>query len=272
MGDLDADTAVARRDHGYAAHVTDEWSIWGPNGGYVASFALRAALCESRFDRPVSISCSFLSAPRPGDVALGVEVLRSAKRAEALRVVMTQDDRAVLDAHVWTMEPGDGLQHDYAPAPPVPAPDALRPIEDLVADPPASRFSFFGNLEERPTTFVKDWETREPGDPRFASWFRFVPRATFTDAHVDACRLLILTDVGEWPAAVRAHRPPLPWIAPTLSLAVRFHGAEPASDWLLSESVAPLARDGLVAAGAGVWSREGHLLATSVQQMLCRPV
>jgi acyl-CoA thioesterase len=272
VGNLADDTAVDGGRGEYHARVTDDWSIWGPNGGYVASFALRAALAESRFDRPVSITSSFLSGARAGAATLTVSVLRTAKRAEALRVVMVQRDQPVLDAHVWTMAPSDGLAHDHAPAPPVPGPSELPLVEELVPDPPATRFSFFTNLQERPTTWVADWETRPPGEPRFASWFRFVPRPTFDATDVEAARLLIMTDVGEWPAAVRAHRPPVPWIAPTLSLAVRFHAFDATSEWLLSESVAPIAHDGLIGAGAAVWSEDRRLLATSVQQMLCRPV
>ena len=55
MGDLGdrhrgrrAATAATRRG------MSRDWEIWGPNGGYVASIALRAAGAHSRFDRPGS--------------------------------------------------------------------------------------------------------------------------------------------------------------------------------------------------------------------------
>ena len=48
MGDLGVDTAVeALGDGRYRAHVSRDWEIWGPEGGYIASLALRAAGAES---------------------------------------------------------------------------------------------------------------------------------------------------------------------------------------------------------------------------------
>jgi acyl-CoA thioesterase-2 len=44
MGDLAADTRVEQVGNGrYGAHLSSEWEIWGPMGGYVAAIALRAA-------------------------------------------------------------------------------------------------------------------------------------------------------------------------------------------------------------------------------------
>jgi acyl-CoA thioesterase len=101
---------------------------------------------------------------------------------------------------------------------------------------------------------------------------RFRPRATYDEAAVDACRLLLAGDSMEWPAATRAHRSPIEFIAPTAQLTARFHRLDPASEWLLCETTAPVAADGMIGSGATIWSESGNLLATTVQQMLCRPV
>src|SRR4051812_43115549 len=61
MGDLGIDTEVrAVGDGRYEATLSREWEIWGPMGGYVAAFALRAAGASSPFDRPATFSCHFL--------------------------------------------------------------------------------------------------------------------------------------------------------------------------------------------------------------------
>lgn len=274
VGRLDEDTAVTATGSGrFSASLSPDWNIWGPNGGYVASVALRAAAAASEFTRPASIMCHFLSSARFDAVALTVETLRRAKRAEALRVSMTQEGAPVLEALVWLVTPGDGLEHDHAPPPGVPPPEDLASTDALRPDDaPRTRFSFFGNVEERPTAWIEDWENREPGEPRVTSWFRFRPVATFADPIVDACRSLILIDTMEWPAAVRAHRADHTWMAPSLDLAVRFHRFEPTSEWLLSDTVSAIAADGLVGGTSATWSADGRLLASGGQQMLCRPM
>jgi hypothetical protein len=43
MGDLERDTRLAGGEGRYTATLSRDWEIWGPNGGYLASLALRAA-------------------------------------------------------------------------------------------------------------------------------------------------------------------------------------------------------------------------------------
>lgn len=273
MGDLGEDTAVEGGDGRFRGALSPDWEIWGPNGGYVASVALRAACASSRFVRPASLSCHYLSQGRFGPVDLDVVPLREAKRAESLRVTMTQEGIPILEALVWMVDEVDGLEHDHAAAPAAPPPSDLKPVEELLEpDTPRRPFTFFGNLEERPTRWIEDWENREPGDPRVTTWFKFRPRATFDDLAADACRYVVLVDTMEWPAAVLAQRPPVPFIAPSLDLAVRFHRFEPESSWLLSDTTASIANDGLIGGNGYVYSASGQLLASGGQQMLCRPV
>src|SRR4029077_20273976 len=54
MGDLAVDTAVEGHDGRYTARLSRDWEIWGPNGGYVAALALRAAGAPSRLAAPAS--------------------------------------------------------------------------------------------------------------------------------------------------------------------------------------------------------------------------
>jgi len=62
MGNLGRDTAVEQIDeHRYRATLNKDWEIWGPMGGYIASYALRAIASESPFARPASFSCHYLS-------------------------------------------------------------------------------------------------------------------------------------------------------------------------------------------------------------------
>lgn len=272
VGDLAADTAVEERDEHYRARLSRDWEIWGPNGGYVAAVALRAAGAATLLRRPASFACHYLSVAEFDDVDLHVTPLRVGKRAASVRVSMTQKTRPILEAVVWVVGEVEGLDHDVTRMPEVPGPAALRPIEELLA--PEERkapYPFWQNLEARPIDWVP-WRDRKPGLPVWREWYRFRPRATFDDPFVDAARALILIDTMSWPATCRAYDEQRRYIAPSLDVTVQFHRAAPAVEWLLIDAIAPVAAHGLIGGQARVWSCEGQLLASGGGQLLCRPV
>ena len=208
MGDLGVDTAVERVGEGaYTATLNDEWAIWGPMGGYLASVALRAAGAESPFARPASFFCQYLGVADFAEVELTVTALRTARTALAQRVEVTQDDRRILEATVWSIGDVDGLAHDETAAPDVPHHRDLKSIlehltEEELAQGPG--FPFWNNLDTKPIEFTRT-PSPDPRPPIFRDWQRFVPTATFDDPWVDACRSLVLIDVQSWPAACRPH-------------------------------------------------------------------
>ena len=109
------------------AALSPSWAVWGPNGGYVAAIALRAAMARSRLPRPASFHCDFLAVGEFAPVEIRVRSLGGGKRAESLRVEVVQQDRLLLTATAWMVDDGlEGFEHDFAAAPPVPAPGALR--------------------------------------------------------------------------------------------------------------------------------------------------
>ncbi|MHB8680717.1 MAG: acyl-CoA thioesterase [Acidimicrobiales bacterium] len=274
MGDLSEDTAVEGGAGKYRAELSADWEIWGPNGGYLAAVALRAAGAHSVLPLPASLSCHFLGVADFGPVDLEVETLRRGKRAESLRVSVRQGDQRVLEALVWAVDSGiDGLVHDAAPAPEVDPPAGLPSLDQLLPDGERPH-RFFVNVEERPLHWIADWEHRPAGAPLHLCWYRFRPTPTFADPWVDAGRLAIVVDTFQWPAAARAHAGgTLRHIAPSLDLACRFHRMPEAarSPWLLVEARSPVADHGLVGGTAAVWDEWGALLASGGQQMLSRP-
>jgi acyl-CoA thioesterase II len=276
MGDLAADTAVHGGEGRYAAKLSQEWAIWGPNGGYLAAIAFRAAMAESAFPLPASMSCQFLRVADFADVDIEVTVLRRTRRAEALQVLLSQDSRPVLGGHVWAVNEVDGLEHDHAPMPDVGPPEATPTIAERLtaadmADAPPP-FPFWQNFESRPLDWIVDWEHRPAGDPVAQGWYRYVPTATFDDEPVaDACRALILIDTFTWPAAVRAHTGVLPFIAPSLDLTVQFHHPTAGQPWLLARGEAPVAQRGTIGCAGRVWSADGRLAALGTGTLLCVP-
>jgi acyl-CoA thioesterase II len=277
MGDLDKDTAVAGGDGRYTATPSADWAIWGPNGGYIASIALRAAMAESGFERPASLTCQYLRAAKFEEVELEVTSLRQTRRAECLRVSMTQQGERILEAQVWSVAELDGIEHQHAPPSDPNPPEATPTILEQFAihgieDPGQPPFPFWLNFESRPLDFIVDWENRPAGEPVAGGWYRYEPTATFPDDPViDACRSLILADTFTWPAVTRAHTGQLPWIAPSLDLAVQFHHDVRDQPWLLVRGEAPIAHGGTIACTSRVWGADGRLAATGSGALLCIP-
>ncbi|HMJ14772.1 MAG TPA: thioesterase family protein, partial [Polyangiaceae bacterium] len=268
VADLDLDTRVTGELGRYRANVSRDWEIWGPNGGYMAGLALRAASRESPLSRPASFYCQYLNVAEFAEVSLTVTKLRESKRSCALRVSMTQGERPILEALTWlTDEAHAGLEHDETTAPDVSGPDGLPSFEEL-KPPGYPWYSFWQNLETRLTSGrLLD----APGSAKWSGWVRYRPRATFDDPIVDAIRSLILLDTMFWPAAAAAHARPPAFLAPSLDVAVQFHRAVPESEWLLCDTRSPIAAHGLIGGTAHVWSADRRLVATGTSQLLCRP-
>ncbi len=126
MGDLGKDTEVrALGDGRFEATLSSEWEIWGPMGGYVAAVALRAAGESTEHEHPAAFSCQYLGVAQFGRIDLHVTTRKQGRAATAHRVEITQDDRPILDAMVWSVNEGEGLEHDETTMPSVPGPDEL---------------------------------------------------------------------------------------------------------------------------------------------------
>ena len=272
MGDLALDTRVEGGDGSYRARISPEWAIWGPNGGYLGALALRAVAQESSLPRVASYYCHYLNVADFDDAEIEVMPLRRSRRAESLRVSMRQGERPIIEAFVWLVDDGPGIEHEASPLPDVEGPDALIPWTDG-EEVRTKGFPFWRNIDARMIGWDgRRWEEREAGPPLRQEWFRFRPRATFTERFLDEARALIVIDTIMFPAAAMAHASPIDHVAPSLDVAVWFHGRAPHDEWLFSEGVSPVARHGLVGGSARLWSKSGVLVASGGQQMLCRPM
>jgi acyl-CoA thioesterase II len=269
MGDFAADTRVDGSEGTYTATLSRDWEIWGPNGGYLAAIALRAAGAGTPLRRPATLACQFLSVAEFGRVDLVVRVLRGSKRAAAVGVSMSQSGRPILEALAWVVDDGSrGLQHDVTRMPAVPPSAALKSYEELQPE-GYPWFPFWGNMETREINRREDRSV--PGEPIWQAWLRYRPAATFDDPFVDAARAVVLLDTMSWPAATQAHASPTGYVAPSLDVSVQFHQPAGASEWLLCDTRAPLAHGGLIGSQAQIWSEDGRLIATGTSQLLCRP-
>ncbi len=275
----DVDTPTAS----YAAELSPDWEIWGPQGGYLAAVALRAAGETCGRARPATMQAHFVGAGRSGPVTIDVWEERVTRAGTSLRVRVAQASergtRVLLTAMVWGLDADlPGMVHQHA-EPPVPAvdgrlsPAGLLSVRERLANrdtPPPH--SFWLNVEQRPLEWIDDWEHRPPTAPQQRNWYRFVESETFPDPWLDAGRVLVVLDVDGYGAATRPHPHDATMIAPTIELSVRFTADTRSEAWLLSAAEAPVAANGTVAHSGSVWLCDGRIAAVGGSTLLWRPV
>ena len=196
----------------------------------------------------------------------------------AQRVEMTQDGRPVLDAMVWSVGQVEGLEHVDVTPPEVSDPADTPPWIDRRHD--ADGDDADGRRRTRSgTTSSSDrstasatWPPPGPLPPTWRTWVRYKEGDPGTeDAWVQAARLLVVLDVGSWPAGSRphAHAEP-PFIAPSLDLYAAFQDPTSGSEWLLLDAHSPVAQAGLLSWTGRVWSEARTLLASGGGQAVFR--
>ena len=252
----------------YSARLVEDWEIWGPQGGYVAAVALRAAAAASSFPRPVSLACHYLRGAQLGPVDIAVESLRRTRRAESVRVTLVQNDERILVALAWTAAELVGIDHDGVTRLEVPSAEQLDSWEMYWPGGDAP-FPFWRNFDVRPVTpHPSDWG-RAP-EPRWLAWSRLRQRPPLEDPYVDAARMLLSADAAMYPAATLAHEELFPYVAPSMDLMISFHLGGANSEWLLVDAFSPLSSGAVVSGAATIWSEDGRVLASAMQQMLQR--
>jgi acyl-CoA thioesterase-2 len=271
VGDLGEQTAVeARGDGRFTGTPSADWEIWGPMGGYIASFALRAVGATTPHPHPAAFSCHYLGVARFAPVDIVVEARKEGRAASSHRVAITQEGRPILDAMVWSTSNEEGQEHDESVPPDLPHHRDLKAMEELFpeGEPP---FPFWWNFDAKPVAFEEEWPPDGPRAAAWAEWLRFRPTATWADEWVDACRSVILVDLPSWPAANRPHAyKQEPWTAPTLDLNVAFHRPATGREWLLCDGSAPVATRGLFGWSARIWDDDLRMVASGGGQCIYR--
>jgi acyl-CoA thioesterase II len=271
MGDLERDTRLSGEGGRYTITLSEDWRIFGPNGGYMAAVALRAAGMEAAIKRPASVSCHFISVPKFEPVDVEIRAYQKGRRAESFHVAMTQQGKPVLQAIVRTAAHGPGVEHDFTRMPEAPPPESLKSFLEIWEG-PVEDIPFWRNIDSRIIYAERINAEDSSHDPNLLEWYRFQPTATFDDPFVDACRMVILMDTFTWPAGANPHpRNSREHIGVNLDVVAWFHDSTHDAEWLLCDYESPIARDGLVSGNGRVWSEDGRLLASGGAQVLCLP-
>jgi acyl-CoA thioesterase II len=268
---LQDSTAITLTEGRYSACIDPDWSIWGPNGGYVAAIALRAVgLAAPAGHRPVTLTCQFLARGDNGPVDILVDPVKTGSTA-FFNVTLLQNGTRFFQAQICTTAKSEGPDKVDISMPAVPPPDALETFAAQLERFGHKANSFWQNVDGRQVDF------RTPGDPdprgaRTECWLRFVGWAETADPFLDAARTVIGIDVSFWRAYSRGLSELPDHVAPSLDLTVWFHDAAPASPWQLVEARADFARHALLGGSARVWSIDGQLVATGGSQCLFVPM
>jgi acyl-CoA thioesterase II len=271
MGDFEQDTHVHKAGNGYRARLSEHWEIWGPNGGYVAAIALRAAGEAAALKRPVTFQGHYLRAGSFAAVDIEVTKVQGGRRAESLDVTMTQEGKPIFKGLLRTSAIGDGLSYDEIRETTdgtrvIPRPETL-PLYDENRNKYGAH-AFWKNFERRvihPEYLVDHCRTRWA---RREEWLRFKTDSIFSDPFVDAGRAMVLLDTFMWPAVYRKMGD-CNFIAPSLDITVFFHQQAAQSRWLRVDAQGPFAQDGLIAGQGRVFDEQGRTIASGYSHLMC---
>lgn len=270
MAGLHQHTAIREEDGKRLATFDRAWEIWGPDGGYMASIALRAAGLEAPAGhRPISLKCQYLNPGKFEDVEIRTEVLKQGRSAWCIRVDLVQGPKTTLTAEVWTTDrTGGPILREHA-RPKVPRPS------DLVTRPQVkgrvSQYRFWDNFEQRPTR-QRQHGVPDPRGARLETWYRYLDFPETEDPFLDYSRAIVLIDTLLWPTFFFSQPQPVDYIAPSLDLSMWFHEPPGARDWLLLEARTDTAGGGVIYGDGRVWTDDGRLVASGASQMLVAPL
>jgi len=246
--------------------LSDAWAIWGPNGGYLASMALRAVSYEAGNElfKPASFSCQFFSVAKFAGVEIRVQCVKPGKVAKAYEVAIEQEGKIVLKSQIWLTKVVEGIEHDHTARP-----ATWKALQDCFDWDLSQAPGFFQNFNLKATESAG--AEQKAGRPETGSWYYFKNEVDTADAYVNAAKALTLIDTLQWPAAMKAHvGTQLSYIAPSLDLYIQFHNPDIYSPWLFCSSQSLLSTRGLLSGSAEVWDERGVLLASGSAQHICR--
>jgi acyl-CoA thioesterase len=256
---FDADTGLEEVSAGrWRAWAPEHWFVGrGPNGGFLAAIAARAA--EAAAGRPLrSLTLHFVSAPAVGPLDVGVSLEREG-RSYSAAVVRVEQDGAPMTLALATLGelPGDGPGWDAATMPDAKPPAETEPLSPGQANVPA---------------FLRNYDVRwalggEDGAPGSGGWMR-----TREPRRLDAPLVAAMTDAWAPAAFVALGR----FVAaPTLDLTIHIRrplppdGMEP-GDHVLGRFTSRLSVAGVWEEDGELWSPAGELIAQSRQLALVR--
>jgi acyl-CoA thioesterase len=274
VGSFEEDVVVepcgGGRYHGQLDHSWDLVAV--PQGGIVASLALRAASLEIGDPGQLLRTCTtvFAGQVAAGPLDIHVSVLRRGRSATQVQAAVRNkgaEAGASIVAVFGSSRRGPSFVDAVPPEvpPPLacpsyrePPPPGIQPFEPL---------PFWTRVEGRAALGHPPWEQHEPTGSDVATWLRFDSPPQLADGAIDPLGVLTLADRMPGCVAERLGHQGPPWFAPSADLTV--HLLEPLrTEWLLAHDRARWADDGWASAESVLWDENGTLVAYATQMML----
>ena|SRR5688572_18432124 len=253
MSELDDDTALTRDGDVWRGTVSPRWHVGaGPNGGYLATFPLRAMLDVAPLPDPLSMSTYYLQRPVYGPIEVRARVLHATGSHAYLAADAHQEHGHVLTAQaVFGRLRESELSPLRAPMPEVVPPD------DCVTVPPP---------DDPSLEFVRRFEVRTQSAD-FGSFFSYAADRhqsagwlRFVDRDLDALGIPVFADCLP-PAVFGAMGPGL---MPTLELTVHWR-ARPRTRWHWACFGTRFFTGGYIEEDGEIWDEDGTLVVMSRQ-------
>ncbi|MEV6751971.1 acyl-CoA thioesterase II [Streptomyces sp. NPDC051214] len=251
-------------------------------GGQVAAQALVAAGRTVPADRPAhSLHAYFLRAGDPGaPIVYTVDRIRDGRSFTTRRVVAVQHGQPIFHLSASFQTDEEGLEHQTG-MPPAPDPETLPTAAKML---PRHLPSHVAErlIEARAAVDLRyvdapPWATvGQPREPRSQVWFRTNGKL---DSAVDAsllhvCLATYVSDMTLLDSVLLAHGRG-GWavgdvVGASLDHAMWFHRPFRADEWLLYDQESPSASGGRGLGQARIWTQDGQLAVTVIQEGVVR--
>jgi len=243
-------------------------------GGQVAAQALMAAGRTVESGRVHSLHSYFL---RPGDSSAPtlyeVDRIRDGRSFRTRRVVAVQHGRAIYNMQASFHDDEVGPEHQ-ASMPDVPTPESIPPVHQRVH----TEFGYVDDWNRLPHPIDQRYVGELPWDPshsretRRLMWMRADGHLP-DDPLLHACVVTYASDMNPFDAILAPHE--VHWddgsfMGASLDHCMWFHHDLRADDWLLYDLDSPVAHGGRGLARGSLFSRDGQLKVSVVQEGLTR--
>jgi acyl-CoA thioesterase-2 len=245
-------------------------------GGQVAAQALMAAGRTVERGRVHSLHSYFL---RPGDSSAPtlyeVDRIRDGRSFATRRVVAIQHGRAIYNMQASFHEDEVSLEHQMA-MPEVPSPESIEPVHQRVH----TESGYVEEWNNRPHPIDQryigelPWGPLHSRQPRQQLWIR-ADGALPDDPLLHACIVTYASDMNPFEAMLAPHA--VRWdngtfMGASLDHCMWFHHDLRADEWLLYDMDSPVAHGGRSLARGLLFSRDGELKVSIVQEGLTRRI
>ncbi|HEY1762065.1 MAG TPA: acyl-CoA thioesterase II [Acidimicrobiales bacterium] len=243
-------------------------------GGQVAAQALMAAGRTVDRGRVHSLHSYFL---RPGDpttpILYEVDRIRDGKSFSTRRVVAIQHGKAIYNMQASFHSDELSIEHQIA-MPVVPGPEELRSLSEILKSDFADSGEWFMRQHPIDQRYLGEvpWSPTRNKDPHQRLWIR-ADGTLPDDPLLHACVVTYASDMSLMDSIVKPHS--INWedgtfMGASLDHCMWFHHDLRADEWMLYDAESPIAFGGRGLARGFLFSRDGELKVSMVQEGLTR--